>query len=84
MVCLKTPGLTVRTSTLLSRRVWRKLVLLGIQEMAADVVRILVARKFVGPRGASLPTTMVQPASGEDLLLAPTVRTEILWTVAKS
>ena len=56
----------------------------GSQDIEADVVRILVALRAVGPNGASFPTTIVQASSGEDLCLAPIVFTEMRWTLLKS
>ena len=78
--CLKTPGLTVFTSTLLTQMAWRKFELDGIHEMAADVDAIFVAVTDVGPRGASFPTTTVHAASCElRPLSAHTVLTLRRW-----
>lgn len=75
MVCRYTPGLTVRTSTLLTQTVCWWLLLPGIHAITAEVAVTLVARTAVGARGTSLPISMVQAASREVRRLGVTERT---------
>ena len=84
-MCLKTPGLTVLTSTLLTQIECRKFEFEGIHEMEAEVLATLAAVTEVGPSGASFPTTTVQAASKDVLPSeAETVLTLIRWIAERS
>lgn len=75
MVWRYTPGLTVRTSTLFTQTVCWKLEFEGSQDMTADVEVMEEALTLVGPRGASLPMTIVHAASREVRRFGVTERT---------
>lgn len=84
-VCLKTPGLTVLTSTLLTQIEWRKFEFEGIHEIEAEVLATFVAVTEVGPSGASFPTTTVQAASKDVRPSeAETVLTLMRWIAERS
>lgn len=77
IVCLQTPGFTVRTSTLLTHTTCWWLLLLGNQEMMADVLVTWLAFTLLGPKGVSLPMTIVHAASRDVRLLGVMERTLI-------
>lgn len=78
IVCLYTPGATVRTSTLFTQTTCWWLELAGNQEMTADEQVIFPARTADGPKcDVSRPMIIVQAASRDVRRFCVTLRTLI-------
>ena len=77
IMCLKVPGLSVFTSTLLMHTVCWKLLFDGSHEMIAEECVTAEALTHDGPSGAPRPIIIVQAASFDVFLLTNTERTLI-------
>ena len=76
-MCLKVPGRSVFTSTLLMQTVCWKLLFEGSQEIIAEECVTAEALTHEGPRGAPRPMIIVHAASFDVFLLTNTDRTLI-------